>query len=50
MDVDGLGHICKILHTYDGALEIVGLQVRIYDLIFHALQFLEEYDCETVGE
>lgn len=50
MDVDSLGLTCKILHTYDHALEMVALHVRIYDLIFFSLQFLEEYDCETVGE
>jgi mediator of RNA polymerase II transcription subunit 5 len=49
MDVDSLGLTCKILHTYDHALEMVALHVRIYDLIFFSLQFLEEYDCETVG-
>jgi len=50
MDVDSLGLTCKILHTYDHALEMVALHVKIYDLIFFSLQFLEEYDCETVGE
>jgi len=50
MDVDSLGHTCKILHTYDQALEVVSLHVRVYDLIFYSLLFLEEYDCETVGE
>ena len=30
-------------------MEIVALHVRITDLLFHSLQFLEEYDCETVG-
>ena len=31
-------------------MEIVALHVRITDLLFSSLQFLEEYDCETVGE
>lgn len=30
-------------------MEIVALHVRITDLLFFSLQFLEEYDCETVG-
>lgn len=30
-------------------MEIVALHVRITDLLFSSLQFLEEYDCETVG-
>jgi mediator of RNA polymerase II transcription subunit 5 len=30
-------------------MEIVALHVRITDLLFYSLQFLEEYDCETVG-
>ncbi|KAF9531998.1 mediator complex subunit Med5-domain-containing protein [Crepidotus variabilis] len=50
MEVDSLGHTCRVLHTFDQALEIVALHERIYDLIFLSLQFLEEYDCETVGD
>jgi mediator of RNA polymerase II transcription subunit 5 len=50
MDVDILGPTCKLLHTYDHALEIVALHTRICDLIFTSLLFLEEYDCEIVGE
>ncbi|KAF8807476.1 hypothetical protein BYT27DRAFT_7223294 [Phlegmacium glaucopus] len=50
LDVESLGHICKILHTYEHALEIVALHVRITDLLFYSIQFLEEYDCETVGD
>lgn len=49
MEVDFLGHLCKILHTYERALDIVALHERIKDLLFLALQFLEDYDCETVG-
>jgi hypothetical protein len=30
-------------------MEIAALHVRITDLLFFSLQFLEEYDCETVG-
>jgi mediator of RNA polymerase II transcription subunit 5 len=49
MDVDILGPTCKLLHTYDRAIEIIALHTRIYDLIFYSLWFLEEYDCEIVG-
>ena len=49
MEVDSLGHLCKILHTYEHGLDIVALHEKIKDLLFLALQFLEDYDCETVG-
>src|SRR5258705_12212195 len=49
MDVDILGPTCKLLHSYDRALEIIALHTRICDLIFYSLLFLEEYDCEIVG-
>lgn len=48
-DVEALSHLCKILYTYDIALDIAALHVRISDLVFHALSLLDEYDCETVG-
>jgi mediator of RNA polymerase II transcription subunit 5 len=31
-------------------MDLVALHVTVSDLIFYALLFLEEYDCETVGE
>lgn len=49
MDVDILGPTCKLLHSYDRALEIIALHTRICDLIFYSLLFLEGYDCEIVG-
>ncbi|KAF8735483.1 hypothetical protein AX14_001979 [Amanita brunnescens Koide BX004] len=49
-DVEALSHLCKILYTYDFALDIAALHVRISDLVFHALSLLDEYDCETVGD
>lgn len=48
-DVEALSHLCKILYTYDIALDIAALHVRISDLVFHALSLLDEYDCESVG-
>ncbi|KAF8349998.1 hypothetical protein F5887DRAFT_1059221 [Amanita rubescens] len=49
-DVEALSHLCKILYTYDFALDITALHARISDLVFHALSLLDEYDCETVGD
>lgn len=49
LDVESLSHLCKILYSYDAALDIMSLHVKISDLIFQALHFLKEYDCETVG-
>lgn len=49
-DVDAFGQLCKILHTFENALDIVALHEPLTDLIFYALAFLEDYDCETVGE
>ncbi|KDR85067.1 hypothetical protein GALMADRAFT_218149 [Galerina marginata CBS 339.88] len=50
LDVDAFGQLCKILHTYEHALDIVSLHEPIKDLIFYSLVFLEDYDCETVGD
>ncbi|GLB36220.1 putative mediator complex subunit Med5 [Lyophyllum shimeji] len=49
-DVDSLSHLCKVLYTYDAALDIVALHMKIPDLIFRSLSFLDQYDCETVGD
>jgi mediator of RNA polymerase II transcription subunit 5 len=49
LDVESLSHLCKILYTCEAALDIMSLYIKISDLVFHALQFLEEFDCETVG-
>ncbi|KAG5648052.1 hypothetical protein DXG03_007087 [Asterophora parasitica] len=49
-DVDALSHLCKVLYTYDAALDIMALHVKISDLISCALLFLDQYDCETVGD
>ncbi|KAF8640574.1 hypothetical protein AX17_000236 [Amanita inopinata Kibby_2008] len=50
LDIEALSHLCKILYTYEFVLDILALQVRISDLLFHALLLLEEYDCETIGD
>lgn len=48
-DVESLSHLCKLLYTYEITLDIMALHTRISDMIFYALLFLEQYDCETVG-
>ncbi|THH20641.1 hypothetical protein EW146_g766 [Bondarzewia mesenterica] len=49
-DVDSLGHLAKILHTNEAALDIVSLHIKISDLIVRAVALLDQYDCETVGD
>ncbi|KAF8078549.1 mediator complex subunit Med5-domain-containing protein [Lyophyllum atratum] len=49
-DVDALSHLCKVLYTYEAALDIMALHMKISDLIFRSLSFLDQYDCETVGD
>ncbi|TFK77029.1 hypothetical protein BDN72DRAFT_866833 [Pluteus cervinus] len=50
LDVEGLSHLCKLLYTYDSIMDILAFHIRIPTLIFHAVSFLEDYDCETVGD
>lgn len=50
VDVESLSQLCKLLYTHATALDIVALHVRISDLLFHALLFLDSYDCETIGD
>lgn len=49
LEVETLGQLCKVLHKFDAALEMVALHKPVIDLLFYAIQFLEDYDCETVG-
>lgn len=49
-DVESLSHLCRLLYTYEAALDILAIHVKICDIIFRALLFLEQYDCETVGD
>ncbi|KAG6875320.1 hypothetical protein C0992_004322 [Termitomyces sp. T32_za158] len=49
-DVDALSHLCKVLYTIEVILDIMTLHIKVSDLIFRALLFLDEYDCETVGD
>ncbi|TFK41086.1 mediator complex subunit Med5-domain-containing protein [Crucibulum laeve] len=50
LDAESLSHICKILYSYPVALDIIALHVKMEDIIFFSLLFLEQYDCETVGD
>ncbi|KAF8898666.1 hypothetical protein BD779DRAFT_1607403 [Infundibulicybe gibba] len=50
LDAESLSHICQILYTCDTALDILAIHIKISDLVLRALSFLEEYDCETVGD
>ncbi|KAF7347766.1 Mediator of RNA polymerase II transcription subunit 5 [Mycena venus] len=40
----------RIFYLCDAALDMIALHSRISDLIFHALLFLQQSDCETVGD
>lgn len=48
-DVEALGNVCKVLYTEPFALDLLALHVKLSDLVFYSLLFLDEYDCETVG-
>ncbi|KAJ7225445.1 hypothetical protein GGX14DRAFT_348768 [Mycena pura] len=50
LDTETLSHLCRIFYLFDAALDIISLQSKISDLIFHALLCLQEFDCETVGD
>ena len=49
MDAESLGLVCKMLSTHEMALDMLSLHAKISDLVAHALAFIEDYDCETVG-
>ncbi|KAJ7706096.1 mediator complex subunit Med5-domain-containing protein [Mycena rosella] len=50
LDTETLSHMCRIFYLCDAALDMISLHSRVSDLIFQALLFLEESDCETVGD
>ncbi|TFK91700.1 hypothetical protein K466DRAFT_573561 [Polyporus arcularius HHB13444] len=50
MDAESLGLVCKMLCTHEMALDMLSLHAKITDLVAHALAFIEDYDCETVGD
>ncbi|KAI9572901.1 hypothetical protein HD554DRAFT_2014555 [Boletus coccyginus] len=49
-DLEVLSRLTKMLCTYDFALDILSLHLKITDLVFEALELLYEYDCETIGD
>ncbi|KAI0721268.1 hypothetical protein C8T65DRAFT_228522 [Cerioporus squamosus] len=50
MDAESLGLVCKMLCTHEMALDMLSLHAKITDLVAYALAFIEDYDCETVGD
>ncbi|KAI0287026.1 hypothetical protein BGY98DRAFT_930047 [Russula aff. rugulosa BPL654] len=50
LDVETLGHVSRILSANDAALDLVSLHVELSTLVSSALAFVEEYDCEAVGD
>ncbi|KAH9944074.1 uncharacterized protein BXZ73DRAFT_87039 [Epithele typhae] len=50
MDAESLGLVCRMLHKNDMALDMLSLHAKIIDLVAHALLFVDDYDCETVGD
>ncbi|KAJ6503472.1 hypothetical protein C8R47DRAFT_1250472 [Mycena vitilis] len=50
LDTESLSHWCRLFYLCDAALDMISLHSKMSDLIFLALQFLQEADCETVGD
>lgn len=38
-----------MLYSNDRLLDLLALHIKISDLLYYALHFLDLYDCETVG-
>ncbi|KAH9937109.1 mediator complex subunit Med5-domain-containing protein [Fomitopsis serialis] len=49
-DVESLSHICKVLCRCEPAVDIVSVHVSLRELLASALAYVEDYDCETVGD
>ncbi|KAI9060164.1 hypothetical protein FKP32DRAFT_1633045 [Trametes sanguinea] len=50
VDTETLSLVCKMLCKHEMALDMLSLHAKITDLVAHALAFVEDYDCETVGD
>ncbi|KAI0639768.1 mediator complex subunit Med5-domain-containing protein [Trametes polyzona] len=50
VDTETLSLVCKMLCQHEMALDMLSLHAKITDLVAHALAFVEDYDCETVGD
>ncbi|KAI0778549.1 mediator complex subunit Med5-domain-containing protein [Trametes elegans] len=49
-DTETLSLVCKMLCKHEMALDMLSLHAKMTDLVAHALAFVEDYDCETVGD
>uniref|UniRef100_A0A0W0G2M6 Mediator of RNA polymerase II transcription subunit 5 n=1 Tax=Moniliophthora roreri TaxID=221103 RepID=A0A0W0G2M6_MONRR len=50
LDLESLSQCCKVLHLSNHAVDILALHTNIANLVSQLLGFLEEYNCETVGD
>ncbi|CDO76644.1 hypothetical protein BN946_scf184868.g58 [Trametes cinnabarina] len=50
VDTETLSLVCKMLCKHEMALDMLSLHAKITDLVAHALAFVEDYDCETIGD
>ncbi|CCM05148.1 uncharacterized protein FIBRA_07357 [Fibroporia radiculosa] len=50
LELDSLSQMSRVLTRCEPALDIIALHVNIPNLITHVLAFVEDYDCETVGD
>ncbi|KAF9015279.1 mediator complex subunit Med5-domain-containing protein [Cyathus striatus] len=50
LEVESLSTVCKVLCLNDMVLDIVALHIKVSDMVYYALIFLERYDCETIGK
>ncbi|EJD03833.1 uncharacterized protein FOMMEDRAFT_154950 [Fomitiporia mediterranea MF3/22] len=50
VDVEGLGVLCKTFNSLDVAMDIFSLHVRIDDILAPILAFIDDFDCESVGD
>ncbi|KAI0734538.1 hypothetical protein C8Q72DRAFT_770738 [Fomitopsis betulina] len=49
-DVESLGYICKILSRCEPLIDVVSVHVSLRELLASALAYVEDYDCDTVGD
>ncbi|KDQ63670.1 hypothetical protein JAAARDRAFT_189219 [Jaapia argillacea MUCL 33604] len=50
LELEGLSPLARMLYLHHESLDLISLHVPISELVLHALTFLEDYDCETVGD
>ncbi|TFY83598.1 hypothetical protein EWM64_g422 [Hericium alpestre] len=49
-EIDGLGHLAKILYLNDTALDILSLHIPLSGLLSRSVALIDSYDCESVGD